>query len=127
MVVQALPGNVRFRAYQLGLQSDLLTRVNATRRVPWRFTPTVDPHWTFPDVDTGTLDPAIAPYRMALDVTGQAAGPISVTYGSLKCPRNCPSAGRSVRSSFFRPLPSPWWHLPQWRSSTPCTKRWRSS
>ncbi len=75
MVVQALPGNVRFRAYQLGLQSDLLTRVNATRRVPWRFTPTVDPHWTYPDVDTGTLDPAIAPYRMAVDVTSaQATG-----------------------------------------------------
>lgn len=77
MTVQAMPGNVRFRAYQLGLQSDLLTRVNATRRVPWRFTPTVDPHWTFPDVDTGTLDPAIAPYRMAVDVTGQAAGPLA--------------------------------------------------
>ena len=77
MTVQALPGNVRFRAYQLGLQSDLLTPVDATRRVPWRFTPTVDPHWTFPDVDTGTLDPAIAPYRMAVDVTGQAAGPLA--------------------------------------------------
>ena len=77
MTVQALPGNVRFRAYQLGLQSDLLTRVNATRRVPWRFNPTVDPHWTYPDVDTGTLDPAIAPYRMAVDVTGQATGPLA--------------------------------------------------
>lgn len=77
MTVNALPGNVRFRAYQLGLQSALGTRVNATRRVPWRFTPTVDPHWTFPDVDTGTLDPAIAPYQMAVDATGQAVGPLA--------------------------------------------------
>lgn len=77
MTVQALPGNVRFRAFQLGLQVAWGTPVNATRRVPWRFNPTVDPHWTFPDVDTGTLDPAIAPYRMALDVTGQATGPLA--------------------------------------------------
>lgn len=77
MVVQALPGNMRFRAYQLGLQTVLGTAVNATRRVPWRFNPTVDPHWTYPDVDTGTLDPAIAPYRMAVDVTGQAVGPLA--------------------------------------------------
>lgn len=77
MTVQAMPGNVRFRAFQLGLQTQFGTAVDATRRVPWRFNPTVDPHWTFPDVDTGTLDPAIAPYRMAVDVTGQATGPLA--------------------------------------------------
>lgn len=77
MTVQALPGNVRFRAFQLGLQVAWGTPVNATRRLPWRFNPTVDPHWTYPDVDTGTLDPAIAPYRMATDVTGQATGPLA--------------------------------------------------
>lgn len=77
MTVAALPGNVRFRAFQMGVQSSWDTPVAATRRVPWRFNPTVDPHWTSPDVDTGTLDPAIAPYRMATDVTGQATGPLS--------------------------------------------------
>lgn len=77
MTVTAMPGNVRFRAFQMGLQTVLGTRVDATRRLPWRFNPTVDPHWTFPDVDTGTLDPAIAPYRMAIDVTGQATGPLA--------------------------------------------------
>ena len=77
MTVQALPGNVRFRAYQLGLQTTFGTPVNATRRMPWRFAPTVDPHWTSPDVDTGTLDPAIAPYRMAADITGQITGPLA--------------------------------------------------
>jgi hypothetical protein len=45
--------------------------------MPWRFAPSVDPHWTSPDVDTGTLDPAIAPYRMAIDITGQATGPLA--------------------------------------------------
>lgn len=77
MPVAALPGNVRFRAFQLGLQTVFGTPVTATRRMPWRYNPTVDPHWTSPDVDTGTLDPAIAPYRMAIDVTGQATGPLA--------------------------------------------------
>lgn len=77
MTVSAMPGNVRFRALQLGVQTTFGTPVAATRRMPWRYTPTVDPHWTSPDVDTGTLDPAIAPYRMALDVTGQSTGPLA--------------------------------------------------
>lgn len=77
MTVNAMPGNVRFRALQLGDQTTFGTPVAATRRMPWRFTPTLDPHWTSPDVDTGTLDPAIAPYRMATDITGQAVGPLA--------------------------------------------------
>lgn len=77
MTVNAMPGNVRFRAFQLGKETTFGTPVAATRRMPWRFSPTVDPHWTSPDVDTGTLDPAIAPYRMATDVTGQATGPLA--------------------------------------------------
>lgn len=77
MTVAPLPGNVRFRAFQLGAQPTFGTAVSATRRMPWRFNPTVDPHWTFPDVDTGTLDPAISPYRTGIDVTGQATGPLA--------------------------------------------------
>ena len=83
MTVQALPGNVSFRAYQLGLQTTWGTAVNATRRMPWRFNPTLDPHWTSPDVDTGTLDPAIAPYRMATDITGQITGPLAADDASI--------------------------------------------
>lgn len=77
MSVAALPGNVRFRAFQMGVQSVFGTAVPATRRMPWRFSPTVDPHWTSPDVDTGTLDPGIAPYRMATDITGDLTGPLA--------------------------------------------------
>lgn len=83
MPLTPLPGNVRFRALQLGIQSALGTPVAATRRVPWRFTPTIDPHWTTPDVDTGTLDPAQAPYRTAIDVTGQATGPLAANDAQL--------------------------------------------
>lgn len=82
MTVAALPGNVRFRAFQLGKATTFGTPVARTRRMPYRFAPTVDPHWTNPDVDTGTLDPAISPYRMAIDVTGQATGPLSANDAS---------------------------------------------
>lgn len=72
-----MPGSVRFRAFQLGVETTFGTPVPATRRMPWRFAPTVNPNWTTPDVDTGTLDPAIAPFRTAVDVTGQSTGPLA--------------------------------------------------
>ena len=74
MPLTPLQGSTRLRAYQLGLEGTFNTAQAATRRMPWSFAPTVDPHWTFPTADTGTLDQAIAPYRMALDVTGVATG-----------------------------------------------------
>lgn len=88
MPVAALPGNVRLRAFQLGVESTFGTPVPATRRFGWSYAPTVDPHWTFPASDTGTLDEALAPYRMATDVTGTATGPLAYDdapylYGAL--------------------------------------------
>ena len=77
MTVAALPGNVRLRAFQLGKETTFGTTVPATRRFGWSFAPTVDPHWTYPTSDTGTLDEALPPYRMAIDVTGTATGPLA--------------------------------------------------
>jgi hypothetical protein len=74
MPLTPLAGSTRLRAFQLGLESAFDTQHAATRRMPWAFAPTVDPHWTFPTADTGTLDQAIAPYRVAEDVTGVATG-----------------------------------------------------
>lgn len=67
-------GVTRLRAFQLGLESAFKTAVPATRRMPWAFSPTVNPNWTKTTADTGTLDLAIAPYATALDVTGTATG-----------------------------------------------------
>lgn len=75
--VAAVPGNVRLRAFQLGKETTFGTPVNATRRFPWSFVPTVDPHWTWPNSDTGTLDYAQDPYRMRIDLTGPATGPLA--------------------------------------------------
>ena len=77
MTVAALPGNVRLRGFSLGKETTFGTAVAATRRFPWTFAPTVDPHWTFPTADTGTLDQAINPYRTASDVTGTATGSLA--------------------------------------------------
>ena len=77
MTVAALPGNIRLRAFQLGKVTTFGTEVAATRRFPWRFAPAVDPHWTTPDVDTGTLDASLPPYRTAVDVTGTATGALA--------------------------------------------------
>ena len=74
MALIPLAGSTRLRAFQLGLEGTFNVQQAATRRMPWSFAPTVDPHWTFPTADTGTLDQAIAPYRTALDVTGAITG-----------------------------------------------------
>ena len=74
MPLTPLAGSTRLRAFQLGLEGTPLSQTAATRRMPWSFAPTVDPHWTFPTADTGTLDQAIAPFRVAQDVTGVATG-----------------------------------------------------
>lgn len=74
MPLTPLAGVTRARAFQLGLESTFKTEVNATRRLPWSFTPTINPNWTEVQAETGTIDQAVAPYRAALDVTGSATG-----------------------------------------------------
>lgn len=74
MPLTPLAGSTRLRALQLGLEGTFNVQQAATRRMPWNFVPTVDPHWTFPTADTGTLDQAIAPYGMAQDITGAVSG-----------------------------------------------------
>lgn len=82
MALTPVPGVTRLRAFQLGIETTFKTQVAATRKVPFSFAPTVNPNWTFPTADTGTLDNAIAPYRTALDVTGTATGQLD----SNDCP-----------------------------------------
>jgi hypothetical protein len=77
MPLTPIVGDVRLRAFQTGIETTFNTTVAATRRYPWATVPAIDPHWTYPTADTGTIDQAIAPYATALDatiaVTGQLA------------------------------------------------------
>lgn len=74
MPLTPIAGSIRLRAFQLGKETTFKTQVAATRRMPWALVPVTDPHWTFTTADTGTLDEAIAPYRLATDITGTATG-----------------------------------------------------
>jgi len=75
-------GFTRFRKIQCAKQSVIGTAVAATRVLPYRSAIVVNPNRTDPDVDVGSLDPVIAPYATALDVTMPgAAGP--QTYNDL--------------------------------------------
>lgn len=67
-------GLVRLRANQLGKQSVIGTSVPATARVPWGGLVTYDPGRTFPDVEVGSLDPALTPYQVAPDIKWSPTG-----------------------------------------------------
>lgn len=58
-------GLVRLRKHQFGRQSAFGTKVAATRAYPFKGVPDVNLNWTDPEVDTGSLDPTVAPSRMA--------------------------------------------------------------
>lgn len=77
----AIQGFTRLRKSQIGKQTVLATAVAATRRLPWRGIIDYNPNRTDPDVDTGTLDPAILPYPAAPETTWGPGGPL--TYNDL--------------------------------------------
>jgi hypothetical protein len=43
---------------------------------PYRGNLVIDPHWTDPDVDVGSIDPILPPFRTATDVTASLTGPL---------------------------------------------------
>lgn len=69
-----IQGFTRLRYSQLGKQTVIGAAVPATRRVPWRGIIDVNPNRTDPDVDAGSLDPAIIPYVAAKEVTWSPTG-----------------------------------------------------
>lgn len=64
-----IKGFTRNRSHQFGLQSALNTPANATRRIAFRGVPDINPNWTDQDVDTGSIDPVLPPYRVGADIT----------------------------------------------------------
>jgi hypothetical protein len=81
MTITATPGNTRFRKHQVALQTLLNSAVPATYVEPYRGAITFNPNTTDPDVDVGSLDPVLSPYRMAQDVACTKTGPLP--YGPL--------------------------------------------
>jgi hypothetical protein len=68
-------GFVRNRRHQFGRQTAFGTRVAAKRAYAFRGVPSVDPQWTDPEVDAGSIDPVVAPFRGAGDYTASLTDP----------------------------------------------------
>ncbi len=69
-----IQGFTRFRKHQVGKQTSFTSNVAATRVLPYRGPIVVDPAREFPDVDTGSLDPTMAPFAGAQNQTTTWAG-----------------------------------------------------
>lgn len=71
-------GFTRNRAWALGKQSAHGTAVSPTRQLPWRGILNVDPNWQdYEEVDVGSIDPVLSPYRTITDVTADLSGPLT--------------------------------------------------
>ena len=84
MSITAIPGAIRARYNQLGIQSALLTPVAATRKVPWRGIINYNPNRTDPDVDVGSLDPILKPYATAVDVDWNPTGTLDFDSAAIR-------------------------------------------
>jgi hypothetical protein len=77
-----LAGFVKQRRHQFGRQSAFGTRVAAKRAYPFKGVPSVDPTWTDPDVDVGSIDMVVAPHREIPSYTASLTDP-QLRYNSL--------------------------------------------
>lgn len=69
-----IQGFTRFRKNQIGVTTSQSSNTGSTRRVPWRGVPEYDPKRETPDVDTGSLDPTMAAYLGAAEITQSLEG-----------------------------------------------------
>jgi hypothetical protein len=78
-----IAGFTRFRQWAFSAaQSAHGTAATPSGAFPWRGTPDVNPNWTdIDDVDVGSIDPVLTPYRMQMDTTATLEGPLD--YNSL--------------------------------------------
>lgn len=72
-----IQGFTRFREHQVGSQSSIGSNVAATRVLPYRGPITVDPQREVPDVDTGSLDPILAPFSGAKNIEASWEGKLA--------------------------------------------------
>lgn len=73
----AIQGQIRHRKHQVGSETSFGSNTPATRRLPYRGSIVVEPNRTTPDVDTGSLDPVLASFFGAVDVSGSWEGKLA--------------------------------------------------
>jgi hypothetical protein len=69
-----IAGFTRFRKHLIGKQTSFSSNTPATRVMPFRGPIEVNPNRTLPDVDTGSLDPILAPFNGPTEVTSSWEG-----------------------------------------------------
>ncbi len=69
-----IQGFIRFRKHQVGKETTFGSNSPATRRLPYRGAIVVNPNRETPDVDTGSIDPVLASFYGATEVTGAWEG-----------------------------------------------------
>jgi hypothetical protein len=73
-----IQGFTRYRRWQMARQTGGFGVARTpVRAYPWRTEPDINPNWTEPDVETGTLDPVLPPMRGAMDLTATTEGPLA--------------------------------------------------
>lgn len=72
-----IQGFTRFREHQIGSQTSIASNVAATRVLPYRGPITIEPNREVPDVDTGSLDPILAPFSGAKDIESSWEGKLA--------------------------------------------------
>ena len=73
-----IQGFTRMRKWQFGKQNVLGTGVAATRRMAFSGTLDVNPNWVDQeDVDVGSIDPVLPPYRTATDITANLSASLN--------------------------------------------------
>ncbi len=78
----SLAGFVKQRKHEFGRQTDFETPVAAVRAYPFKGVPDVNPNWTDPDVDVGSIDLVVAPHRETPDYTAALTDP-QLRYNTL--------------------------------------------
>lgn len=70
-------GFTRNRSWAIGKQSAHGTAVAPSRAMPWSGVLEVDPNWQdHENVDVGSIDPVLSPFRTITDVTSPLSGPL---------------------------------------------------
>lgn len=72
----AVQGLVRLRRHLFGRQATMGTLVDPVRAYPFKGVPSNELNWTDPDIDSGSIDPVAAPYRLAPDLTESLTAPV---------------------------------------------------
>jgi hypothetical protein len=70
----SVQGSQRYRKLGVGLQSSFSSNVAATKILPLRASPEINPNLEDPDVDVGSLDPILAPFAGAMELTDSWTG-----------------------------------------------------